>query len=191
LAESETAPLILENRHTGERLALRAVMQQGELCLEIKGTVPAYGEGPPLHIHLAEDEVATVVSGTVSAILNGQPLRAKTGESVRFPRGSAHRWWNGDGETLRLDGYARPLVDLDRYVQAVFEVANASPKGRPDPFYMAHVALRHRRTQEVLLMPGPIQAILFRVLVLVGTVLGRYRGEDWPGCPSRCQGVKR
>ena len=150
-------PLVLENRHTGERIALRPVMRDGELCLEIKGTVPPYGDGPPLHIHFAEDEEGQVMSGTLSAILNGERLRAKAGESGKFPRGSAHRWWNGDGETLVFDGYARPLVDLDRYLQAIFEVLNASPKGRPDPFYMAHVALRHWRTQAFLLMPraGP------------------------------------
>jgi len=23
-------------------------------------------------------------------------------------------------------------------------------------------------------------------VVLIGTILGRYRGLDWPGCPDRC-----
>ena len=41
----------------------------------------------------------------------------------------------------------------------------------------------------MLLMPRPIQAVLFRVIVTVGTLLGRYRGDDWPGCPSRCLGA--
>lgn len=191
MAEANPEPLILENRHTGERIVLRSVILDGELCLEIKGTVPPHGEGPPLHIHFAEDEQGTVMSGTLSAILNGQRFIAKAGEFGRFPRGAAHRWWNGHGETLLFDGYARPLVDLDRYLQAVFEVLNAGPKDRPDPFYMAHVVHRHRRTQTLLLMPRPIQTVLFRVLVLVGTILGRYRGEGWPGCPARCQGVKR
>jgi hypothetical protein len=48
---------------------------------------------------------------------------------------------------------------------------------------LAHITLRHRRTQTVLVMPALIQAALFRVVVAVGTVLGRYRGTDWPGCP--------
>jgi len=54
---------------------------------------------------------------------------------------------------------------------------------------MAHLLLRHRQTQTLLIMPRPIQAALFRVIVGVGTLLGRYRGEDWPGCPSRCLGA--
>ena len=81
------------------------------------------------------------------------------------------------------------MVDLDRYLQAVFEIMNAGPEGRPPIFYMAHAALRHRHTQAVLIMPRPVQGVLFRALVAVGTVLGYYRGTDWPGCPARCSGA--
>jgi hypothetical protein len=56
-------------------------------------------------------------------------------------------------------------------------------------FYLAHVAMRHRRTQTVLVMPPLIQTLVFRVVVSVGTFLGRYRGTQWPGCPARCTGA--
>jgi len=87
------------------------------------------------------------------------------------------------------EGIVTPAVDLDRYLQAIFEVLNAGPKGRPPLIYLAHAALRHRRTQKVLAMPDPLQAVVFRLAVLWGTVLGRYRGTQWPGCPARCGGV--
>ena len=87
-----------------------------------------------------------------------------------------------------FEGWARPVVDLDRYLDAVFEVVNAGPSGRPSLFYMSHLTLRHRQTQAVLFM-RPIQAVLLRAVVLLGTILGRYRGTDWPGCPTRCLGA--
>jgi hypothetical protein len=68
-------------------------------------------------------------------------------------------------------------------------VVNAGEPGRPPLFYLAHLSLRHRRTQAVVLLPAPVQAVLFRVLVALGTLLGRYRGTDWPGCPARCTGA--
>jgi mannose-6-phosphate isomerase-like protein (cupin superfamily) len=189
MTESSVPNLVLQNRHTGERLALRRVKRGGEVWLELKGSLPPHRQGPPLHVHFAEDEEGRVQSGTISAVLKGQRITAGTGESVRFPRGSAHRWWNEGDEPLVFEGTARPVVDLDRYLQAIFEVLNAGPNGRPPLFYIAHAALRHRRTQAVLIMPRPIQAVLFRVAVLVGTLLGRYRGDDWPGCPSHCLGA--
>ena len=177
--------LILTNRHTGERLSLARVRRGGEQWLELKGSLPPKSEGPPLHIHFLEDEEGHVVSGTLSALLEGRRLTFGPGESPRFPKGAKHRWWNEGDTVLQFDGFVKPVVDLDRYLQAVFDVLNAGAPGRPSLFYMAHLVLRHRRTQAVLVMPPPIQAVLFRIVVGLGTLLGRYRGTSWPGCPSR------
>ena len=189
MADMDGRAITLENRHTGERVTLRRVKQGEEVCLHLKGLLPPHGEGPPMHVHLAEHEEGRVRSGTLAVVIDGRRMTLGPGESTSIPRGAVHRWWNEGNEPLELEGYARPVVDLDRYLQAIFEIMNASPAGRPSLLYMAHAALRHRRTQAVLIMPRPMQAVLFRVLVAVGTLLGRYRGTDWPGCPSRCTGA--
>ena len=108
-----------------------------------------------------------------------------------LPRGVPHRWWNEGDEPLAFEGVTYPIAGLDAYLQAIFEIVNAGPPGRPSVFYMAHLAQRHRRTQVVLFMPPLLQRILFPVVVAIGTVLGRYRGSDWPGCPARCTGIPR
>ena len=90
---------------------------------------------------------------------------------------------------LTFEGFARPLLDLDRYLQAVFEVVNSGPDGRPPLFYIAHALQRHRATQSALVVPAAVQAILFPLVVGFGTLLGKYRGTDWPGCPARCTGA--
>ena len=189
MGETNVSSLILENRHSGERLSLRRLPRGGEVWLELKGSLPPHREGPPMHIHVAEDEEGTVQSGTLSAVINGRQLTKGAGEAVLIPRGAVHRWWNSGDEPLEFDGYVKPVVDLDRFLQAIFEIVNAGPEGRPPLFYIAHAALRHGQTQTLAIMPRPIQAVLFRVIVAVGTVLGRYRGDDWPGCPSRCLGA--
>ena len=178
--------LILENCHTGERLALRRVMRDGVLCLELKGSLPPRNQGPPLHIHHVEIEEGHVLAGTLGAVLDGRPIRLGPGQRTKFPAGSPHRWWNESDELLLFEGYSYPLVDLDRYLQAAFEVLNSGSPDRPPLFYMAHLAWRHRHTQTVLFAPRWIQAVLVPAVVLVGALLGRYRGTGWPGCPERC-----
>ena len=121
--------LIIENRHTGERLALRRVKRGDDVCLEVKGSLPPHRQGPPLHTHAVEDEEGFVRSGTLSAVLNGRRITAGSAERVSFPRGSAHRWWNDGNEPLVFEGYARPAVDLDRFLQAILEVLNAGSAG--------------------------------------------------------------
>ena len=177
--------LTLINRHTSERLQLRRVPLDGEMCLELKGTLPPNQDGPPLHIHFKEHEEGSVIAGTLAAKVDGVQVRIEQGGLVRLPMGSAHRWWNGGTETLEFDGFARPVVDLDRFLSATFDVINSGPARRPPVFYMAHLLWTHRKTQTVLIAPRWIQAVLFPTIVLVGTLLGRYRGTDWPGCPDR------
>jgi hypothetical protein len=100
-----------------------------------------------------------------------------------------HRWWNQGDTLLAFEGHLHPLVDLDCYLQAIFEIMNSGPKDRPPLLYLAHAAIRHRRSQAVLILPPVLQAILFRLAFILGTALGRYRGTAWPGCPARCTGA--
>lgn len=182
--------LVLELRHTGERLVLhRARDSRGIEELHLSGTLPARRAGPPLHIHALEDEHGQVLSGTLSASLDGKTLTVATGGMARFPKGSAHRWWNAGDDELVFQGIATPAVDLDRFLHALFEVLNAGASNRPPLFYLAHVLHRHRKTQTTLVMPRIIQSVIFPITILIGTVLGKYRGTAWPGCPERCVGA--
>ena len=106
------APLTITNRHTGETLALRRVVRDGQLALELKGTLPPRNEGPPLHIHHIEGEEGLVIAGTLGAMLDGRRIRVTAGQRARFPAGSAHRWWNDGDDTLVFEGYSQPLADL-------------------------------------------------------------------------------
>ena len=107
----------------------------------------------------------------------------------RFPQASSILGWNAGDDTVELSGHAIPAADLDRYLQAVFAVLNASASGRPSLFYMAHIALRHRHTQGFMTPPLAIQRIVFPLVLLVGHLLGKYRGGSWPGSPESCSGA--
>ena len=184
------AALRLENRHTGEVLTMRRLSVDGRAVLHLRGSLPPHREGPPMHIHYLEDEVVEyVTAGRLAAEIGGRRVAAGPGETVQLPRGVPHRWWNGGDEPLEFEGHVHPVEDFDRYLQGVFDVVNASASGRPSLFYLAQLVLRHRRTQAVLMMPPPVQMVLFRLVVAIGTVLGHYRGTDWPGCPARCTGA--
>ena len=188
--QANNSALTIELKHTGERLTLRRIRNaNGVEELHLSGTLPPHRQGPPLHVHFAEDEQGDVISGVLSASLDGKTFQVETGGRARFPIGSTHRWWNNGDKELVFQGVATPAVDLDRYLQALFEVLNAGPERRPPMFYMAHVLHRHRKTQRVMIPPPVIQRILFPVIIFLGTLLGKYRGTDWPGCPARCTGA--
>jgi mannose-6-phosphate isomerase-like protein (cupin superfamily) len=182
--------LELKNRRTGEILRMRRVRDaQGQTVLTIDGSLPPHMDGPPLHIHLHQREEATVKAGVLGAQVGTRKIVVATGETAVFPAGVLHKWWNAGDDLLQASGRVIPAGDLDRYLQAVFAVLNASPSGRPSIFYLAHVLWRHRRTQAIAAPPPFVQRIVFPVILLVGHVLGKYRGDDWPGSPASCTGA--
>lgn len=182
--------LVLEMKSTGERLTLlRVKSDKGVEELHLAGSLPAHGQGPPLHVHFEQDEHGEVISGTLSASVDGKPLQIPAGGTACFPRGSKHRWWNDGDIELVFRGVATPPTDLDRYLQALFEVLNSGPPGHPPLFYMAHALHRHRHTQLALVVPRALQRLIFPIVIFLGTLLGKYKGTAWPGCPSRCSGA--
>jgi hypothetical protein len=71
----------------------------------------------------------------------------------------------------------------------LFEVINAGGPYHPPFFYTAHLVHRHRHTQLALGVSHAFQRVLFPIVVVLGTLLGKYRGTGWPGCPGRCTGA--
>ena len=87
MGETNVSSLILENRHSGERLSLRRLPRGGEVWLELKGSLPPHREGPPMHIHVAEDEEGTIQSGTLFAVINGRQFhKGRRRSSADSPR---------------------------------------------------------------------------------------------------------
>jgi len=180
--------LRLENRHTGEILVMRRIRDaQGQVVLTLDGTLPPGTSGPPLHVHFHEHEQGIVKAGTLGAQIGTDKFVVPAGGTVVLPAGRPHRWWNAGDDLLEFSGHVVP-VDLDRYLQAVFAVLNAS-NGRPPIFYLAHVLWRHRDTQLLSIPPPAIQRILLPVVLIIGRILGKYRGSSWPGSPESCPGA--
>lgn len=182
--------LSLQNRHTGETIRMRRERDvSGQVNLIMEGSLPPRSNGPPPHIHFQQREEGGVQAGTLGAQIGDEKLVVETGGNAAFPAGVVHSWWNAGETFLEFNGRVVPAVDLDQFLQALFAVLNASATNPPSIFYLAHVLWRHRRTQRVVTPPVAIQRILFPVVLLIGHVLGKYRGQGWPGCPETCTGA--
>jgi mannose-6-phosphate isomerase-like protein (cupin superfamily) len=164
--------LSLENRHNGEILRMRRVHDaQGQIILILDGSMPPRTSGPPLHVHLHEHEEIIVSAGTLGAQIGTEKIVVPAGGAAVMPAGVFHRWWNAGDDLLELSGKAVPAADVDRFLQGLFAVLNASSNGRPSIFHMAHVLWRHRETQLLSVPPPAIQRIVFNFLAGFGNSL--------------------
>ena len=68
--------LKLHNRHNDEWLHMTRGVKDGREVLFIEGGLPPHSDGPPMHVHVDQDECIEVVSGRVSAMATRYKLSA-------------------------------------------------------------------------------------------------------------------
>lgn len=166
----------------GERLTfLRRVPGANGDRLEVENVVTP-GAGPPMHVHHRQAEVLTVQRGRIGYQRPGQPAAfAGPGETVAFPAGDAHRFWNAGEDELVCSGYIDPADNIEYFLGEIFASARRSGGDMPNVFDAAYLTRRYRSEFTMLAIPTPVQRLVFPVLVLIGRLLGRYaRYADAP-----------
>jgi mannose-6-phosphate isomerase-like protein (cupin superfamily) len=150
--------------------------------LEVENLVKA-GSGPPMHVHYHQVEALTVQQGRIAYQRPGEPAQfAGPGETVVFPAGEPHRFWNAGAEDLRVTGYIEPADNVEFFLTAIFASQRQSGSNRPDVFEAAYLARRYRREFGLLEVPAVVQRLGFPILVAVGSMLGKY--EQYADAPE-------
>ena len=168
-------PHTIENGH-GESLTFRRRVRTpaGE---RVEGdNLIKPGAGPPMHSHHFQEEGFTVVQGRLGYQLLGEsPQYAKAGESAVFPAGVPHRFWNAGDSDLICESYCSPPDNIEFFLTSIFDAQKRGQRGRPEIFDAAFLAWRYRSEYTLFDMPRLVQKIAFPAIVLVGTLLGKYR----------------
>ncbi|MEO8337717.1 MAG: cupin domain-containing protein [bacterium] len=145
------------------------------------------GAGPPMHVHPTQDESLTVLQGRIGYIAAGQePRFAGPGESVTFPRGVAHRFWNAGDVLLRCEGHISPPLGFEYFMTALYRSSSAHGGKRPGLFDLAFL-LHHFESENTMVgLPAPLRKGVLPVLRTIGKVTGRY--EKYRDAPKNGEG---
>src|SRR5512133_2722266 len=72
--------MTIRNRHTGETLRLSRVRDaQGQVVLNLEGSLPPRAGGPPLHVHFHQREEGQVKAGTLGAQVGKEKIVVPAG----------------------------------------------------------------------------------------------------------------
>ena len=173
---NRTYPYTIDNG-LGETLTFVRLTQSptGRPCIEVDGTARP-GAGPPMHVHFLQEESARVVRGRVGyQVLGGPTQFAGPGDSVVWPAGTPHRWWNAGNDEAQMIGWCSPPDNIEFFLGTLFASTKASGRGRPDLFDAAFLLTRYRTEFALLDMPVVLRRIVIPLVYALGTVLGRYR----------------
>ena len=170
-----TYPHTIENGG-GERLTFvaRRRDERGEYLEGDNSVAP--GAGPPMHVHHLQEESITVERGTLGYQRKGQPEQiAGPGETVTFPPGDAHRFWNAGDEELFCTGTIRPPDNVEYFLGEIFASMQRHGGKRPGVFDAAYLSHRYRSEFEILEAPAPVRRFVFPVIAAAGRLLGMHR----------------
>ena len=163
-------------RTDGEELTFVAEHEDEEgRWLEVRNRV-APGKGPPMHVHYRQEESLTVTKGRIGYQVEGEAEQfAEEGETVHFPAGTPHRFWNAGSEEMECSGYIRPPENVEYFLTEIYDSINRSGGRRPDPFDAAFLLGRYRTEFGMNDIPGFVVGVIFPIQRFVGGLLGRFR----------------
>jgi quercetin dioxygenase-like cupin family protein len=96
----------------GGDLVFKLEGSQCEDATTVLETEAAAGEGPPLHLHAAQDEWLYVLDGSFRVRLGDDVASAETGTFVFIPREVPHTWQNvGERSGSLLGAFVPPALE--------------------------------------------------------------------------------
>jgi quercetin dioxygenase-like cupin family protein len=170
-----TYPHTIENGG-GERLTFvaRGHDEQGEYVEGRNAVAP--GVGPPMHVHHLQEESLTVERGTMGyQRKGGEASVAGPGETVSFPPGDAHKFWNAGDDELVCTGLIRPPHNVEYFLGELFASTARHGGKRPGIFDAAYLSHRYRSEFEVVEIPAPVRRVVFPLIVAIGRLLGKHK----------------
>lgn len=105
-------------------------------------TLPAGGQGPPLHVHHGHDEIFYVVDGALTVYSADEPVEVVDGTLIIVPKGAQHTFANTGSTPMRMVGTFSP-ARFENYFDELAEEINKHRGARPDPSLIAALYARY------------------------------------------------
>jgi quercetin dioxygenase-like cupin family protein len=107
------------------RLTFKARGEETGGALTLFETDVPPGVGPPLHVHVNDDEFMYVLEGRLRFRLGEAVHDAPAGTFVFIPKGVTHTWQNaGDSKARFLAGFAPAAPGMERFFERSAELAD-------------------------------------------------------------------
>jgi quercetin dioxygenase-like cupin family protein len=175
-------PHTIDNGH-GEKLTFLSFIEDADGGkLEVENHVQP-GAGPPMHIHMVQDESLTVIQGKIGAQVAGEePTFHGPGETVTFLRGVAHRFWNAGDDVLICRGWAKPAYNLEYFLTQIYTSTKENGGRGPSIFDGAYLQTKYASEFELVTIPMFVKKFIFPIVVFIGQITGKY--SKFEGAPQ-------
>ena len=109
----------------GGPIAFKAEAEQTGGILDAFESLPDPGEGPPLHLHVDQDEALYVLESDFRFKVDGKISPAPAGTFVWLPRRTPHTWQNVGDSRGRLLFMFTPAGRMETFFRRLAEIGEA------------------------------------------------------------------
>ncbi len=160
----------------GEKIIFKEIIKDPDGDKVIIEGFCAPKAGPPMHVHFKQDEGFTVKSGKAGYQLFGsEPKFLSVGESVVFPRGQYHRFWNEGEDELKIESWVKPANSIIFFLSTLYAALKNSKTDRPEPFDSAYVMVRYKNEYDMKGLPGFVKKLVIPMTYQIGKLRGKYK----------------
>lgn len=93
--------------------------------------------GPPLHVHLEQDEIFYIVEGEFRFRLGEEDLALKAGDTIFLPRNIPHTWIQ-TSDRGKLLYFLQPAYKMEEFFQAMQDLGRPPTPEEDDAISLAH-----------------------------------------------------
>ncbi len=158
----------------GEEITFTRKREGDTEYLEVHNRV-APGAGPPMHTHFQQEEGFTVMQGKLGVLIEGrQPSFHGEGETVVFPAGQPHKFWNAGTEPLICKGWIVPADNLEYFLTEIYKSTEANGGKRPGNFDAAYLLQKYASEFAMNEIPVFVRKVIFPFVVFMGKLQGKH-----------------
>lgn len=163
---------------TGESIEIiKSASDTGGEYLEGIVRLKENGEGPPRHRHPLQSEEFIVMEGKLVVECDGGKHELTVGQSFTVPANSPHRFYGADGQAVSFRAIVKPALNLEYFIEEIFEGSNRRNAKAPSPFDAAYILGQMKGEYYLSDVPMFVQKAIFPIIAALGKAFGMVKAR--------------
>jgi len=169
----------IELKATGETITFtKSTADTNGQFVEILGTLPASGDGPPTHRHFKQTEIFEAIDGKLGLDCGDKKIVLEPGQSFTVPANMLHRCYAVDGTEIKFKATYTPALNIEYLLTEMFEACNRKNAKDPSPFDACYILRQAKGEYYLGEVPAIIQKTVFPMMAVLGKLFGLVKANS-------------
>lgn len=149
--------------------------------VEMLVTLPATGDGPPIHRHVFQTELFEAIDGKLGLDCASKKWVLEPGQSFTVPANTLHRCYAVEGKAIIFKATFKPAYSIEYLLTEMFEASNRKKSKDPSAFDACYILRQAKGEYYLGGFPSVVQQYIFPLIALIGKLFGIVKAKSKTG----------